>query len=184
MVSAKSCIIFATENQNTQTMKTTKKQNRYRVSDRAYCTIISKCIDSMTGCKIAPFPFKQVVPAVSSYLKPEGKITGLGRKAKVIFDRLLPDLDRAIRRSTIARAAAARRKESPKPAEPETIEPTESAEPQTTETPVTTPESDASPLAARSDISRANHARNSGVFNEYSDISLRQHADNLRIVRT
>ena len=181
MVSAKSCIIFATENQNTQTMKTTKKQNRYRVSDRAYCTIISKCIDSMTGCKIDPFTFKQVVTAVSSYLRPEGKITGLGRKAKVIFDRLLPDLDRAIRRSTIARAAAARRKESPKPAEPETIEPTE---PQTTETPVTAPESYASPLAARSDISRANHARNSGGFNKYGDISTRQHADNLRIVRT
>ena len=165
-------------------MKATKKQNLYRVSDRAYCTIISNCIDSMTGCKIDPFTFKQVVTAVSSYLKPEGKITGLGRKAKVIFDRLLPDLDRAIRRATSARAAAARRKESPKPAEPETIEPTESAEPQTTETPATEPESDASPLAARSDISRANHARNSGGFNKYGDISPRQHADNLRIVRT
>ena len=188
MVSAKSCIIFAAENQNTQTMKATKKQNRYRVSDRAYCTIISNCIDSMTGCKIDPFTFKQVVTAVSSYLRPEGKITGLGRKAKPIFDRLLPDLDRAIRRATIARTAAARRKEAEKPVEPETIEPTEPAEvpeAQTTEAPVTAPESDASPLAARPDISRANHARNSGGFNKYGgDMPIRQRADNLRIVRT
>ena|GEM_PF-6053317 len=41
MVSAKSCIIFAAENQNTQTMKTTKKENLCRVSDRAFRTIIS-----------------------------------------------------------------------------------------------------------------------------------------------
>ena len=183
MVSAKSCIIFAAENQNTQTMKATKKQNRYRVSDRAYCTIISNCIDSMTGCKIDPFTFKQVVTAVSSYLRPEGKITGLGRKAKAIFDRLLPELDRAIRRSTIARAAAARRKESPKPAEPET------PEPQTAETPVTTPvnapSNDASPLPSRPYRSRANNARNTSGLNEYGgDISLRQHTYSQRIVRT
>jgi hypothetical protein len=68
----------------------------------------------MTGCKIDPFTFKQVVTAVRHYLKPEGKPTGLGRKAKVIFDRLLPDLDRAIRRSETARAAARRRKEAAK----------------------------------------------------------------------
>ena len=95
-------------------MKTTKKENLCRVSDRAYRTIISDVIDSMTGCKIDPFTFKQVVTAVRHYLKPEGKPTGLGRKAKVIFDRLLPDLDRAIRRSETARAAAARRKEAAK----------------------------------------------------------------------
>ena len=93
-------------------MKSTKKESLCRVSDRAYRIIISDVIDSMTGCKIDPFTFKQVVTAVRHYLKPEGKPTGLGRKAKVIFDRLLPDLDRAIRRSATARAAAARRKET------------------------------------------------------------------------
>ena len=91
-------------------MKTTKKQQKFRVSDRAYCKIISGVIDSMTGCRIDPFTFKQVVTAVSSYLKPEGKITGLGRKAKPIFERIRPDLDLAIRRATTARAAAARRR--------------------------------------------------------------------------
>ncbi len=95
-------------------MKSTKKETVCRVSDRAYRIIISDVIDSMTGCKIDPFTFKQVVTAVRHYLKPEGKPTGLGRKAKVIFDRLLPDLDRAIRRSETARAAAARRKEAAK----------------------------------------------------------------------
>ena len=95
-------------------MKTTKKQQKFRVSDRAYCKIISDVIDSMTGCRIDPFIFKQVVTAVSSYLKPEGKITGLCKKAKAIFDRLLPDLDLAIRRASTARAAAARRKVSSK----------------------------------------------------------------------
>jgi hypothetical protein len=115
--------------QNTQTMKTTKKQNLYRVSDRAYRTIISDCIDSMTGCKIDPFTFKQVVTAVRNYLGPEGKITGLGRKAKPIFERLLPDLDRAIRRSSTARAAAARRNTAKKSAETEIKEPV--AEPET-----------------------------------------------------
>ena len=95
-------------------MKSTKKESLCRVSDRAYRIIISDVIDSMTGCKIDPFTFKQVVTAVRHYLKPEGKPTGLGRKAKVIFDRLLPDLARAIRRSETARAAAARRKEAVK----------------------------------------------------------------------
>ena len=95
-------------------MKNTKNETTCRVSDRAYRIIISDVIDSMTGCKIDPFTFKQVVTAVRHYLKPEGKPTGLGRKAKVIFDRLLPDLDRAIRRSETARAAAARRKEAAK----------------------------------------------------------------------
>ncbi len=95
-------------------MKNTKNETTCRVSDRAYRIIISDVIDSMTGCKIDPFTFKQVVTAVRHYLKPEGKPTGLGRKAKVIFDRLLPDLDRAIRRSETARAAARRRKEAAK----------------------------------------------------------------------
>ncbi len=111
-------------------MKNTKNETTCRVSDRAYRIIISDVIDSMTGCKIDPFTFKQVVTAVRHYLKPEGKLTGLGRKAKVIFDRLLPDLDRAIRRSATARAAAARRKETAKKiaeaeteAEAETISP-------------------------------------------------------------
>ena len=62
-------------------MKTTKKENPCRVSDRAYRTIISDVIDSMTGCKIDPFTFKQVVTAVRHYLT-DGKITGLGKKAK------------------------------------------------------------------------------------------------------
>ena len=95
-------------------MKNTKNETTCRVSDRAYRIIISDVIDSMTGCKIDPFTFKQVVTAVRHYLKPEGKPTGLGRKAKVMFDRLLPDLDRAIRRSETARAAARRRKEAAK----------------------------------------------------------------------
>ena len=116
MVSAKSCIIFAAENQNTQTMKTTKKENLCRVSDRAFRTIISGVIDSLTGCCIDPFTFKQVLRAVKSYLMPEGEITGLGKKAKPIFERLLPELDRAIRRSATAREAAARRKAAAKPA--------------------------------------------------------------------
>ena len=90
-------------------MKTTKKEHLCRVSDRAYRTIISDVIDSMTGCKIDPFTFKQVVTAVRHYLT-DGKITGLGKKAKQIFERRLPELDRAIRRSSVARAAAARRK--------------------------------------------------------------------------
>ena len=97
-------------------MKSTKKETVCRVSDRAYRIIISDVIDSMTGCKIDPFTFKQVVTAVRHYLKPEGKPTGLGRKAKVIFDRLLPDLDRAIRRSETARAAGRRRREAAKKA--------------------------------------------------------------------
>ncbi len=112
-------------------MKSTKKETVCRVSDRAYRIIISDVIDSMTGCKIDPFTFKQVVTAVRHYLKPEGKPTGLGRKAKVIFDRLLPDLDRAIRRSETARAAAARRKEAAK----KTTE-TEAAETEVAETEV------------------------------------------------
>lgn len=91
-------------------MKSTKKENSCRVSDRAFRNIISDVIDSLTGCRIDPFTFKQVVTAVRSYLRPEGKMTGLGKKAKVIFDRLLPDIDRAVRRSTTARAVAARRK--------------------------------------------------------------------------
>ena len=97
-------------------MKNIKKETTCRVSDRAYRIIISDVIDSMTGCKIDPFTFKQVVTAVRHYLKPEGKPTGLGRKAKVIFERLLPDLDRAIRRSETARAAGRRRREAAKKA--------------------------------------------------------------------
>ncbi len=112
MFSEQCCIIFAKK--TTHIMKSTTKETSSRVSDRAYRIIISDVIDSMTGCKIDPFTFKQVVTAVRHYLKPEGKPTGLGKKAKVIFDRLLPDLDRAIRRSTTARAAAARRKETAK----------------------------------------------------------------------
>ena len=101
-------------NQYFNRMKTTKKQPKIRVSDRAYCVIISDVIDSLTGCRIDPFTFKQVVTAVSSYLKPEGKIIGLSKKAKMIFDRLLPDLDRAVLRSAKAKAAAARRKAAAK----------------------------------------------------------------------
>ena len=140
--------------QNTQTMKTTKKQNLYRVSDRAYRTIISDCIDSMTGCKIDPFTFKQVVTAVRNYLGPEGKITGLGRKAKPIFERLLPDLDRAIRRSSTARAAAARRTTAKKSAETEIKETvTEIKEP------VAEPETDARPKLTASTASVATPRR-------------------------
>ncbi len=113
MLFVRCCCIFA-ETKPFYVMKTTKKQQKFRVSDRAYCKIISDVIDSMTGCRIDPFIFKQVVTAVSSYLKPEGKITGLCKKAKAIFDRLLPDLDLAIRRASTARAAAARRKVSSK----------------------------------------------------------------------
>lgn len=115
MFFAQCCCIFA-ETKPFYVMKTTNKQPDFRVSNRAYCSIISKVIDSMTGCRIDPFTFKQVVTAVSSYLKPEGKITGLSKKAKPIFERLLPELDRAIRRSATAREAAARRKAAAKPA--------------------------------------------------------------------
>ena len=115
-------------------MKSTKKETVCRVSDRAYRIIISDVIDSMTGCKIDPFTFKQVVTAVRHYLKPEGKPTGLGRKAKVIFDRLLPDLDRAIRRSETARAAAARRKEAAKKTTETEAAETEAAETEVAET--------------------------------------------------
>ena len=69
-------------------MKSTKKETVCRVSDRAYRIIISDVIDSMTGCKIDPFTFKQVVTAVRHYLKPEGKPTGLGRKPKFSLDFL------------------------------------------------------------------------------------------------
>lgn len=63
-------------------MKSTKKENSCRVSDRAFRNIISDVIDSLTGCRIDPFTFKQVVTAVRSYLRPEGKMTGLGKKLK------------------------------------------------------------------------------------------------------
>ncbi len=120
MFFAQCCCIFA-ETKPFYVMKTTNKQPDFRVSNRAYCSIISKVIDSMTGCRIDPFTFKQVVTAVSNYLKPEGRITGLCKKAKAIFDRLLPELDRSIHRSSTARAAAARRKAAKK---------TEDSEPQ------------------------------------------------------
>lgn len=108
-------------------MKTTKKENPCRVSDRAYRTIISDVIDSMTGCKIDPFTFKQVVTAVRHYLT-DGKITGLGKKAKQIFERRLPELDLAIRRSATARAAAARRRTAKNTAGAEAPEPVRTVE--------------------------------------------------------
>mgnify|MGYP006962101008 CR=1 FL=1 len=134
-------------------MKNITKENLCRVSDRAYRIIISDVIDSMTGCKIDPFTFKQVVTAVRHYLKPEGKPTGLGRKAKVIFDRLLPDLDRAIRRSATARAAAARRKEARKntetePAETTTVQPERTAKPESAPEPEHESENSPAPAAS------------------------------------
>lgn len=108
-------------------MKSTKKENPCRVSDRAFRNIISDVIDSLTGCRIDPFTFKQVVTAVRSYLRPEGEITGLGKKAKVIFDRLLPDIDRAVRRSATARSVAARRKAAKNDAGTAAAEPVQTA---------------------------------------------------------
>ena len=149
-------------------MKNIKKETTCRVSDRAYRIIISDVIDSMTGCKIDPFTFKQVVTAVRHYLKPEGKPTGLGRKAKVIFDRLLPDLDRAIRRSETARAAAARRKEAAKKTAEAVADEIESAE--------TTVKPELHCAGIPSTASKTA----GGVFNESGgDVLVRQCADNL-----
>lgn len=144
-------------------MKTTKKQPRFRVSDRAYCVILSDVIDSLTGCRIDPFTFKQVVTAVSSYLKPEGKITGLSKKAKTIFDRLLPDLDRAVLRSAKAKAAAARRKAAAK----------ESVRTEITET-IAQPE-------ATEEGKSENQAGNQDVINMGSDVSGREEITDVNI---
>ena len=86
------------------------------VSDRAYCAIMSDCIKTLMAKGVLPHVFEVTIYVIQKYL--ESQVAPLNGDMFVMefFRTFRPGMDRAIRRSAIARKAAEtrRRKNRPK----------------------------------------------------------------------
>ena len=80
------------------------------VSDRAYCAIMSDCIKTLMAKGVLPHVFEVTVYVIQKYL--ESQIAPLNGDMFVMefFRTFRPAMDRAIRRSAIARKAAEARR--------------------------------------------------------------------------
>ena len=91
------------------------------VSDRAYCAIMSDCIKTLMAKGVLPHVFEVTVYVIQKYL--ESQIAPLNGDMFVMefFRTFRPAMDRAIRRSAIARKAAEarRRKKQAETQQPE-----------------------------------------------------------------
>ena len=84
-------------------MKTIQEKPRLLVSDRAYCAIMANCIKTLMGKGVTPSVFETTVFVVQKYLELR-TVLFQGNTAVMEFFRMFrPEMDRAIRRSAIAR---------------------------------------------------------------------------------
>ncbi|MDE5982738.1 MAG: hypothetical protein K2G92_06465 [Duncaniella sp.] len=97
------------------------------VSDRAYCAIMTDCIKTLMAKGVLPHVFEVTVYVIQKYL--ESQIAPLNGNMFVMefFRTFRPAMDRAIRRSAIARKAAETRR---KKKQAETQQQQQSPEPQ------------------------------------------------------
>ena len=101
-------------------MKTIQKKSACLVSDRAYRTILTNCINVMTEKNVSPDIFMAVIMAVKEYLETGRLAHRPINRVRNILDLFRSDIDRAIRRAASARKAAETRR---KAAHPETQQP-------------------------------------------------------------
>ena len=109
-------------------MKTIQEKPRLLVSDRAYCAIMTECIKTLMAKGVMPHVFEVTVYVIQRYL--ESQIAPLNGDMFVMefFRTFRPAMDRAIRRSDIARKAAETRRRKKQAAE--TQQPQQSPVPQ------------------------------------------------------
>ncbi len=103
-------------------MNTIQTKSACLVSDRAYRAIITNCINVMTEKNVSPDIFMAVILAVKEYLETGQFAHRPINRVRNIFDLFRADIDRAIRRATSARKAAATRRKEVQP-EPEIKKP-------------------------------------------------------------
>ena len=98
------------------------------VSDRAYCAIMTECIKTLMAKGVMPHVFEVTVYVIQRYL--ESQMAPLNGDMFVMefFRTFRPAMDRAIRRSAIARKAAETRRKKKQAAE--TQQPQQSPVPQ------------------------------------------------------
>ena len=98
-------------------MKTIQEISRLLVSDRAYCAIMTECIKTLMAKGVMPHVFEVTVYVIQRYL--ESQIAPLNGDMFVMefFRTFRPAMDRAIRRSAIARKAAETRRRKKQAAE-------------------------------------------------------------------
>ena len=103
-----SCSIFAKKYYTK--MKKTQETPRLMVSDRAYCAIMTDCIKTLMAKGVLPHVFEVTVYVIQRYL--ESQVAPLNGDMFVMefFRTFRPEMDRAIRRSAIARKAAETRR--------------------------------------------------------------------------
>ena len=91
-------------------MKTIQEKPRLLVSDRAYCAVMSDCIKTLMAKGVLPHVFEVTIYVIQKYL--ESQIAPLNGDMFVMefFRTFRPEMDRAIRRSAIARKAAETRR--------------------------------------------------------------------------
>ena len=91
-------------------MKTIQAKPKLMVSDRAYCAIMSDCIKTLMAKGVLPHVFEVTVYVIQRYL--ESQVAPLNGDMFVMefFRTFRPEMDRAIRRSAIARKAAETRR--------------------------------------------------------------------------
>ena len=87
------------------------------VSDRAYCAIMTECIKTLMAKGVMPHVFEVTVYVIQRYL--ESQMAPLNGDMFVMefFRTFRPAMDRAIRRSAIARKAAETRRKKKQAAE-------------------------------------------------------------------
>ena len=91
-------------------MKTIQEKPKLMVSDRAYCAIMSDCIKTLMAKGVLPHVFEVTIYVIQKYL--ESQVAPLNGDMFVMefFRTFRPGMDRAIRRSAIARKAAETRR--------------------------------------------------------------------------
>ena len=99
-------------------MKTIQKKSACLVSDRAYRTILTDCINVMSQKGVAPDIFMAVIMAVKEYLETGQLAHRPINRVRNILDLFRADIERAIRRAASARKAADTRRKAKQP-EPE-----------------------------------------------------------------
>lgn len=100
-------------------MKTIQKKSTCLVSNRAYRTILTGCINVMTEKNVSPDIFMAVIMAVKEYLEIGRLAHRPINRVRNILDLFRPEIDRAICRAESARKAAATRRNKTQPT-PET----------------------------------------------------------------
>ncbi len=96
-------------------MKTIQKKSACLVSDRAYRSILTNCINVMTEKNVSSDIFMAVIMAVKEYLETGQLAHRPINRVRNILDLFRADIDRAIRRAASARKAADTRRKAKHP---------------------------------------------------------------------